>query len=77
MKFIKFLIMENLTDDGRYLCIEDLKNNVIFDFFSIKKHADFDIFELALESLSEEQSIFVNKGKKEVAATQYGISKLS
>ena len=75
MKLVEFLIMENLPLSGRGRDIEDLKNNVMADFLSIKKHADSNIFESALEKLSEEQFIFINRGKNTVAATQYGIKK--
>ena len=77
MKLVKFLIMENLSVDGSYTKVEDLKNNVMSDFLSIKKHSNPNIFELALEKLNDEQIVFINRGKNEVAATQYGINKFS
>ncbi len=75
MNFVKFLIMENLPRNGSYLSLENLKDNVANDFFSIKKLSNFDIFESALEKLNEEQFVFINRGKNTVAATQYGIHK--
>ncbi len=75
MKLVEFLIMENLPLSGRGRDIEELKNNVMADFLSIKKSADSNIFEVALEKLSEEQFVFINKGKNTVAATKYGINK--
>ena len=77
MELIEFLIMENLPADGSYLELDSLKNNVMFDFLSMKKHADFNIFELSLNNLSEKQFVFVNKGKNKVAATRYGIVRSS
>lgn len=77
MKLVEFLIMENLPLSGRGRDIEDLKNNVMADFLSIKKHVDSNIFESALEKLSEEQFVFINKGKNTVAATKYGLNKSS
>ena len=77
MEFVKFLIMENLPVDGRYVDLDELKNNVTSDLFSVKKHQERFIFESALEDLNEKQYVFINKGKKKVAATQYGINKSS
>lgn len=77
MELIEFLIMENLPTDGRYLDVDSLKNNVMSDFLSMKKHADLNIFEISLEKLNEKQFVFVNKGKNKVAATQYGIVRSS
>jgi len=77
VELIEFLIMENLPSDGRYLDVENLKNNVMSDFLSMKKHADLNIFEISLEKLNEKQFVFVNKGKNKVAATQYGIVRSS
>ena len=67
--------MENLPLNGDHLEIDNLRNSVMSDFFSIKKRAKSNIFELALEKLSNDQFIFINKGKKTVAATQFGINK--
>ncbi|MBG17419.1 MAG: hypothetical protein CMB77_03620 [Euryarchaeota archaeon] len=77
MKLVEFLIMENLPLNGSYLRIEELKKNVMSDFFSIKKQAKPDIFEIALEKLDSKQCVFINKGTKSIAATQYGINKFS
>jgi len=77
MEFVKFLIMENLPTDGKYVDLHELKNNVISDLFSVKKHKERFIFESALEDLNEKQYVFINKGKKKVAATQYGIVRSS
>ena len=77
MKLVEFLIMENLPMNGGYLRIEELKKNVMSDFFSIKKSAKPNIFETALERLDSKQCIFINKGTKTIAATQYGINKFN
>lgn len=77
MKLVEFLIMENLPLNGRQRDIDDLKNNVMSDFFSIKNRADLNIFESALENLNEKQVVFINRGKNTVAATQYGINKFN
>tara|TARA_E500000331_G_C16916101_1_gene565594 strand:+ start:45 stop:386 length:342 start_codon:yes stop_codon:yes gene_type:complete len=77
MEFVEFLIMENLPIDGRYVDVSELKNNVISDAFSLKKHRNKFIFESVLEDLNEKQYVFINKGNKKVAATQYGINKFS
>ena len=37
MKLVEFLIMENLPTNGTHLGIVELRNNVMSDFFSIKK----------------------------------------
>lgn len=77
MEFVRFLIMENLPVDGRYQDISELKNNVMNDFSTMKKHSDPVIFDMTLEKLNEEQFVFINRGKNKVAATQYGIFKSS
>ena len=77
MKLVEFLIMENLPSTGGYLGMSELKNNVMSDFFSIKNHADPDIFEIALASLDSKQCVFVNKGSSKIAATQYGINRFN
>ncbi len=77
MKLVEFLIMENLPLNGNYRDIDDLKNNVMSDFFSIKNHADLNIFESALENLNENQVVFINRGKNEVAATKFGINRFN
>ena len=77
MEFVKLLIMENLPVDGRYLDITDLENSVNSDLFSVKKHNDPVIFQSALEYLNDKQYVFINKGKRKVAATQYGINRFN
>ena len=77
MKLVEFLIMENLPLNGGHLEIDRLKDCVMSDFFSIKNKAESNIFELALEKLSDDQYIFINNRKKTVAATRYGINKLN
>ena len=77
MEFVKFLIMENLPLNGGYRDISDLKNNVMTDFLAVKKCQDPIIFDLTLEKLNEEQFVFINRRKKKVAATQYGIVRSS
>ena len=77
MEFVRFLIMENLPVSGEYYDIENLKNNVMSDFLSVKKRVDSNIFDITLEKLNEEQFVFINRKKNKVAATQYGIVRSS
>ena len=77
MEFVKFLIMENLPANGGYHDIDSLRNNVMSDFLSVKKHSDSIIFDITLEKLNEEQFVFINRKKNKVAATQYGIVRSS
>lgn len=77
VEFVKFLIMENLPVNGDYHDIDSLRNNVMSDLLSVKKHPDSDIFDMTLEKLNEEQFVFINRKKNKVAATQYGIVRSS
>ena len=77
MKLVEFLIMENLPTNGTHLGIVELRNNVMSDFFSIKKRAEPDIFEIALEDLNSKQYVFINRGKETIAATQFGINRFN
>ena len=76
-EFVKFLIMENLPTDGKFLDIEELRNNVVYDLFSIKKHQNHFIFDTALRDLNEKQYVFISKKERKVAATQYGVIRSS
>ena len=77
MEFVRFLIMENLPNNGDYRDIDSLRNNVMLDFLSVKKRHDLNIFDITLEKLNEEQFVFINRKKNKVAATQYGIVRSS